>query len=877
MIGTKFAHYEITSHLGSGGMGEVYQATDSKLGRSVAIKLLSDAFSQDNERIARFAREARVLASLNHANIAAIYGVEETGGRKLLVMELVPGENLADQIKHGPIPLDEALGIAKQIADALEAAHEKGIIHRDLKPGNVMITPSGQVKVLDFGLAKVRQAEGDDAILSNSPTMMTAATPGMILGTAAYMSPEQAKGNDADRTADVWAFGCVLYEMLTGRAVFQGETVGEILAAVLKSEPDWRRLPAETPEGIRRLLRRCLQKNPNLRFRDSGDVRIEIEEVQNGSDRDTRDAPQHRAPLAWITLTLVSLLLAVAILWIWRPVHSVSLLSEMRLDLVTPPTADPVSLAISPNGQNVVFAAIVEGRSRLWLRSLDSVSARPLDGTDRGESPFWSPDSRSIGFFADGKLKRCDIDGGSIQTLTNSGWHGGTWNRDGVILFSPNAVGPIFRISENGGASVPITRLEPLQQAHHFPQFLPDGQHFIYGVAGSAEGGGVYVAKLDGVETRRLLNADSSAVYAPSGQLLFVRQGTLFAQNFDPVRLALIGNAFSVAAQVASSLNGPALSVSAAGPIAYRTGSAVPHRQFVWFDRSGNEIKKIGNSDSGRPVNPAISPDGRTVALNRIEGNNNDIWLLEAERGVLKRFTIDPGIESNPIWSPDGNRIVFNSSRTGALDLYEQPADGAPGNEQLILTSSQPKLATDWSMDGRFVLYQSLDPKTRNDIWVLPLDTNGKPGTPTPVIQTNFDERDGQFSPDGNWIAYESDESGRFEIYVKPFPGLGANSQLISTNGGAQPRWRRDGKELFYIAMDGQLMAVPIRLTADTETVRPEPPVALFTARVDRVLPVGGTRQQYVVSRDGNQFLMNTVAEEATSPITVIVNWKARP
>ena len=423
-----------------------------------------------------------------------------------------------------------------------------------------------------------------------------------------------------------------------------------------------------------------------------------------------------------------------------------------------------------------------------------------------------------------------------------------------------------------------MTRFEPHQEAHQFPQFLPDGRHFIYRVEGSPEARGVYVATLDGTETRRLLDADSKAVYAASGQLLFVQQGTLFAQNFDPVHLALTGNPFLVAEQVASSLVGAALSASAAGPIAYRTGSAAPHRQFVWFDRSGNEIKKIGNSDSGRPVNPAISPDGRTVALNRIEDNNNDIWLLEAERGVLKRFTIDPAIESNPIWSPDGNRIVFNSSRKGVFDLYEQPANGAPGNEQLILTSSQAKLATDWSQDGRFVLYQSVDPKTRNDIWVLPLDGNGKPGTPTPVIQTDSDERDGQFSPDGKWIAYESDESGRFEIYVKPFPGLGAKSEPISTNGGAQPRWRRvTGRNCSTSRLDGQLMAVPIRLAPDTQTVKPEPPVALFPARVDRVLPVAGTRQQYVVSPDGNQFLMNTVAEEATSPITVILNWKAKP
>jgi Tol biopolymer transport system component len=539
-----------------------------------------------------------------------------------------------------------------------------------------------------------------------------------------------------------------------------------------------------------------------------------------------------------------------------------------------------VSLAISPDGQNIVFVAIVEGQSRLWLRSLASGSARPLTGTDNAESPFWSPDNRSIGFFADGKLKRIDIDGGSIRPLAiSSSGVGGTWNRDGVILFNPSSIDPIFRVSDMGGDPVPVTRLEPHQQAQHFPQFLPDGQHFIYGVEGTPEVRGVYLTKLDGTETRRLLDGASKAVYAASGQLLFVQhqQGTLYAQNFDPVRLTLTGIQYEVAEHVASSLIGSALSASAAGPIVYRTGSAAPSRQFVWFDRSGNQIQKIGNPDNGLPVNPSISPKGFTLAFNRFFDNNNDIWLLEPDRDVPTRFTTDPATDSNPIWSPDGTRIVFNSSRMGAYDLYVKQANGAPGSEQRIWSSLQAKLATDWSPDGRFILYQSADPKRGNDIWVLPMDANGKPGTAKAIIQTDSDERDGQFSPDGNWIAYESNESGHFEIYVKPFPGPEGKAEPISTNGGAQPRWGHDGKELFYIAMDGKLMAVKIKLGPDTQTIKAEVPVALFPARVDHVLPVAGTRQQYAVSRDGNRFLINTVAEEVTSPITVIFNWKPKP
>src|SRR5262245_5939662 len=876
MIGTKLAHYEITSHIGSGGMGDVYQAIDTKLGRSVAIKFLSEAFSYDTERVARFQHEARVLASLNHSNIAAIHGLEEIDSRHFLVMELVSGETLAERIKRGAIPIEEALPIAKQIAEALEAAHAKGIIHRDLKPANIKVSPDGKVKVLDFGLAKAFQGE-QNTTLSNSPTLMSGSVPGLILGTAAYMSPEQAKGKETDRTLDVWAFGCVLYEMLTGRTVFQGETIGEILAEVFKSAPDWTRLPADTPPAIRRLLRRCLQKDSKLRLRDIGDARIEIHETQSGV-QDAVVTPvaatSRREWLAWISsLALVVLMAAAGIVWMRRAVSSVPPASEMRLEITTPPASDPSSIAISPDGRKIVFEATTEGVSRLWLRSLDSVSARPLERTDNAIIPFWSPDSRSVGFFADGKLKSIDIDGGIVQTLATAARpRGGTWNSDGTILFGP-AVG-LFRIPAIGGEPVGMTGLDG--GAGFFqPYFLPDGRHFLYFQRSSAGSNALYVGQIDGLEKRRLLDAESSAVYVPSGQLLFVRQGTLFAQNFDAVRMEVTGNPFPVAENVRrTDANAPrvALSASAAGPIAYRAGFGSGQRQFVWFDRSGKEIAKVGASDNESSLEPSLSPDGRQVALRRIVNGNSDIWFLELERAVLRRFTFDDTSESFPTWSADGKRIVFGSPRKDKVDLYLKSTSGS-GNEELLLSTAQNKSAMDWSLDAHFLLFRSQTRDGTYDLWAMSMDGERKP---FPVVQTSFDEPDGQFSPDGKWIAYQSNESGRFEIYIQPFPGPGSKTR-ISNNGGAQLRWRRDGKELFYVALDGRLMAVPIQFGANGQAVEPGAPVPLFVTRLGGAV-TSSNRPQYMVSRDGQRFLMNTIAEEAgTSSITVILNWKAKP
>ncbi len=869
--GTRIGVYEITAQIGEGGMGQVYRATDTKLKREVAIKILPPLLADDADRLARFQREAEVLASLNHPNIGGIYGIEESHGARALVLELVEGDDLSQRIARGAIPLDEALLIAKQIVEALEAAHERGIVHRDLKPANTKVRPDGTVKVLDFGLAKAMEsAPASAATVSRSPTMTNA---GMILGTAAYMAPEQARGKVADRRADIWAFGCVLYEMLTGRRTFAGDEVSDVLASVLTREPDLAALPVNTPPSIRRLLRRCLEKDRNERLRDIGDARIEIRDALAGADPEAAvlGAPRadrfRRERLAWLgALAALALALGASLIWALRPTPTAS---EMRVDISTPPTTAPFSLAISPDGRTIAFVATAEGQSRLWLRSLESGSAASVKGTDGAEAPFWSPDSRSIGFFADGKLSRLDVDGGSVRILAAAPLgQNGTWSRDDVILFASLGL-PISRVPATGGEPVALSGLA--QQGSDFsPQFLPDGRHFLYYVRGIPEARGVYVGHLEKrLDARRLLDSDTGAAYASSGHLLFIRQDTLFAQPFDPIRLELTGEPFTVAEHAGVSSGGP--SVSSRGSIAYRTSSTGAGRQFVWFDRSGKGLGQAGDLVRTSLSSPSLSLDGLRVALYRGVNGNVDIWLLETKRGGFSRLTTDPADDVMPVWSPSGDRIVFSSNRQGVPDLYQKSLVKG-GSEELLLSTAEPKYPTDWSADGRLVLFNSQDSKRSGDILALPLDGDGKP---FPIVQTSADEQRGQFSPDVRWIAFQSNESGRAEIYVQPFPGPGAKWP-ISIHGGSQVRWRRDGKELFYVALDGQLMTVSFRVVSNTETPELGTPVALFAPPLGGAVQHGDYRYQYMVSADGQQFLVAAVTEEANSPIAVILNWKPR-
>jgi eukaryotic-like serine/threonine-protein kinase len=873
--GTRLGPYDVAALIGAGGMGEVYRARDRKLNRDVALKILPEAFAGDPERLARFKREAQVLAALNHPNIAHIYGFEDSGSTHALVLELVEGPTLADRMAKGPIPLDEALPIATQIAEALEAAHDQGIVHRDLKPANITVRNDGTVKVLDFGLAKAFDSPPYARDLSQSPTMHNPSPTiaGVILGTAAYMSPEQARGRAVDKRTDVWAFGCVLFEMLTGKNPFGGETLTDTLAAIVKNEPDWTQLPAGTPRSIRTLVARCLRKDPADRLHDIADVRIEIVDAASGSGLAPAGSSsgRSRSRERWMWASLATVLFVAAGInvpkWLTAPRPAL----ETRLEITTPPTSDPASIAISPDGRMIVFVSTSESVSTLWIRGLDSESSRPLAGTEGATYPFWSPDGRSLGFFADDKLKRIDIRGGPAQVVSDAvSPRGGTWGPDDMILFADSAAGPIIRVRSSGGERTAVTRFKSGEGGgHRFPQLLPDGHHFLFYWFGGAHSRGVYVGDTKSVDTQRLLEADSSASYS-NGRLFFVRQGTILAQDFDADRLTLKGNPSIVGEGIVVdgvSLTLPALSMAADGTIAYRKGVG-RGRQLVWFDRSGRVLERVG--DQQDDLNLSLSPDGRRVATQRMVNGNTDIWILELERQSHVRFTSAETLDNFPVWSPDGRYLAFGSNTNGSIDLYRKLANGVGANELLVASwTGSPVNALDWSADGRYLLFRLASPRTGYDLWVLPLDTK----KPVAVVQTEFADREGQFSPDGKWIAYQSNESGRFEIYAQPFPGPGARIP-ISTGGGAQVRWRRDGKELFFISFDGRLMSVPVA-QGPNGTLDTRPATPLFAANI------GGAVQntaghQYVVSADGQRFLMNTLTQEAASPLTIVLNWSPK-
>jgi serine/threonine protein kinase len=858
-VGDKLGHYEVLSLLGQGGMGEVYRARDTKLKREVAIKVLPEVFARDPERMARFQREAEVLASLNHPNIATIHGVED----RALVMELVEGNS-----PKGPLQFDEVWKIASQIAAALEYAHERGIMHRDLKPANIMITPDGVVKLLDFGLAKAFSNQREpSASPENSPTLTLGATEvGVILGTAAYMAPEQARGKAVDKRADIWGFGVVLYELLTGERLFNGEDAAETLAAVIHKQPDL----AKVPRQARRLLEECLQKDPKQRLRDIGDAKRLLGGEPNVPPP---PAPGHRSWLPWCIAAFLLLALMPANILHVRETPPPE--RTLRYTIAAPENSALHSLAISPDGRYVAIAAAVNGKPRqLWLRPLDALQAQPMPSTDDAQYPFWSPDSRYIGFFAQGKLKKISVGGGPSQTLCEATFgRGASWSADDVIVFSPSGGfgGSIQRISAAGGVPVDITKTK---HDYRYPLFLPDGRHFVYLVEDPGKSSGIYIGSLDGTE-RRLLSDRSGVAFAPpasgmrNGHLLYVRtpENTLMAQPFDAASGQNAGDVFPIAEGVSllSSRYAP-ITVSENGVLMYSTGSG-NENQMVWLDRAGKLLGPVGAA--GGVAFPAISPDGKAVAFDR--GSN--IWLRDLVRGAETRFTLDRQ-GSNPIWSPKGDRIAFRSPGNGVDGLYQRPASGT-GQEELLFASADNKIPHQWSRDGRFVVYTDLTAKTGRDIWVVPMNEGEQiPRKAVPFLQTEFNELQGQISPDGRWMAYTSDESAQREVYVRPFP-TGDGKSKISITGGEQPRWLGDGRELSFVGNDGRLMLVAVKAPPGPRpTLEPGSPDPLFDLHLTGL---GNTIAfQYDVTADGKRFLVNTTAASSgAQPLTVVVNWQA--
>jgi Tol biopolymer transport system component len=873
--GSRIGVYEVIGLLGAGGMGEVYRARDHRLRREVALKVLPDLQAADPDRLARFEREAQLLAALRHTNIATIHGIEDADGVRALVLELVEGPTLDERLRQGALPIPESLRVSRQLVAALDAAHQSGIIHRDLKPSNIKLRTDGTVKVLDFGLARAVDPAGSVPSLPNGSTLTSAGLTidGTILGTTPYMSPEQARGLAVDRRTDIWAFGCVLYEMLAGRRAFAGKDVSETIAFILTRDPDWTALPAGTPSSIRRLLRRCLAKDHGGRLADIADARLELDDEGDEPHLATTAAPAKRERMAWTAaLAVMTLIALAAAFWPEPPVPAAA---QIRTDIVTPPSTDPTALAISPDGQKVVFVGTMEGRSRLWLRRLDSAEpAQPLPGTEDARLPFWSPDSRSIGFAADGRLKRIDLDGGAVRGLASAPvFLGGSWNEAGEILFAPFANEPVMVIGPDGGEPRPATNAQP-GESHYAPQFLPGGRHFLFYVAGPAEVRGIHLAQLNESGSRRLLDADTAGIYASGDVILFTRRGTLLAQRFDPRRFELIGEAEPLAENIAltafASGRFAAASASGAGPIVYRTGQrAIERVGLGWFDRTGTRLEQLAD-DLAVVLNIALSPDNTRLAAFQ----NGDIWTLDLQRrGPLRRFTFEPSVEFAAIWAPDGSRLIVNSNRHGVYDLFEKPATGA-SPERELLRSSEWKDATDWSPDGRYVLYRNRGATRAYDIHALEVASR----TTFALVQSDADERDARFSRDGRWIAYQSNESGRFEVWVRPFSLAGAargGKWQISTAGGGQAVWNPAGGELFYLSADARLMSVRIRETADGTGIEHEAPQPLFALPGVNFGRQGTALAPYAVAKDGQRFLFVTSANEPTvSPLTLLQNWR---
>jgi len=870
--GTRLGPYEIQSSLGAGGMGEVYRARDTRLDRSVAIKILSANLSQNAEARERFDREARAISSLSHPNICHLYDVGQHDGISYLVMEYLEGETLADRLHKGPLPLEQVLKVGADICNGLEKAHRSGVVHRDLKPSNIMLTKTG-AKLMDFGLAKpavvaVGAGSSSDPLATMSRPLTTEGT---IVGTFQYMSPEQVEGKEADARSDIFALGALLYEMITGKRAFEGRTTASTIAAILAAEPKpISALHPMSPPVLEHITKACLAKDPDERLQTAHDVRVQLQWlVQSGALTGAsvhslaERASQKR--LAWL---LAGLLLLVVVgggsAW-WIGGHQTT--PAMYFNSPAPFAANDVALSL--DGRTVALVAYSDQANKyvLWTYEVGGRGTNTVQGTEGASHPFWSPDGRSIGFFADGKLKKLEVSSGrSAQVLCDApSGRGGSWNRDGVILFSPRADGGIYRVSSAGGIPTAVTKPDASVSSHRWPSFLPDGRHFLYLAAnfgGEFEKNAIFVGSLDSQETRFVVGASSNAVYTDPGYLLYVRDNALVAQRFDPRSHTVSGEPRTISDEVQyfPQTDLALFGVAANQTLVVQTGKGADKSQFLWFDRSGKQIGAVG--PSGLFANPAVSPDGRRVAFEQTDrdGRHVDIWIHELASDVVGRLTFGPGLNELPVWSPDGKQVVFAGLRKSSWGLVDKKADGS-GSERVIGDlSPSVQGPCDWSRDGKYLLGF----KT-GELWYVSIsDQQSKP-----LLQGKWVARNAQFSPDGRWMAYSSNETGNSEVYVSPFPSTD-NKWQVSRGGGEEPRWRRDGRELFYLSAEGKMMAVAVKTGGNFEAGSPQ---TLFQTHLRQ--PISAVdRVSYDVTADGQKFLVNTKVDEPNAaPLSVILNW----
>jgi eukaryotic-like serine/threonine-protein kinase len=871
--GSRIGSYEVSTLLGRGGMGEVWRATDSSLGRDVAIKVLPDEFTKDAERLARFEREARVLASLDHPNVAPIFGLETIDGERFLVMQLAEGEDLSERMSRGAIPPDEAIAIALQIADGLDAAHAKGIIHRDLKPANIKLDENGKVRILDFGLAKAMELEEGDSDLSNSPTMVRAAThAGVILGTAAYMSPEQARGKRVDKRADIWAFGVVLWEMLTGRRLFSGDTVSDTLAAVLKEEADLDALPAGTPASVRRVIRRCLEKHPKDRLHDIADARIELMDVEDSISSGPLIALP-RQSVAMKVLPWVVAALAVGFgAWAWLGTRGSADAPRRIVAKIPPPPGASFlvsgGFAISPDGSLVVFSARNDaGTEQLWLQSLADGSVRPIAGTEKGKYPFWSPDSRALGFVDDASVKRVSLAGDVVETLApRMGRSSGAWSSKGVIVFVDRR--GMYRVAAGGGDVQRIVAGDApavdASEEYVFPSFLPDGSRFVYLARDYADAEAKHelrVGSLDGGPHKMIIRGNANAVYAPTGELVWWQDGNLRAQPFDLERLELTGESRLVRAgvQFDPRVGLSMFSVARDGTVVLREGGVVAGDELVRVDRSGQNLGSIG--PAGNFYHPRLSPDGTMVAVDQSdETNRGDIWLYDVARGTGTRLTSAPEDESLPLWSPDGRQIAFASVRDARLGaVHVRSLRGV--DDERVLFELRDVSPLSWSVNGAILASRSDEAESGLDLSVYSIAEDTLRAGPA----TRFNETNGAFSPDGRFLAYDSDETGAHEVYVQRYPDP-VDRWRVSAGGGRGPFWRSDGRELYYVRGGSELVAVAVRPSADGSSLAFGEPVLLFSIAMKE------SRIRQADTRDGRTFVVNrSVGDADATPLTLVV------